>query len=109
MDIVENVGKRIRLYRENQKISREVLAERASLHPTYIGQLERGEKNPTLETLFKISNGLKVPINFLIELPSQPQDQSILSKCVNLIENQSIQDQEYIYDILTQIISYKNR
>lgn len=37
------------------------------MHPTYIGQLERGEKNASIESLYKISIGLQIPISQLLE------------------------------------------
>ena len=38
------IGQRIRNYRSQQQLSQEELAEKCGLHPTYIGQVERGEK-----------------------------------------------------------------
>lgn len=38
------IGRRIRNYRTQQKLSQEKLAELSGCHPTYIGQIERGEK-----------------------------------------------------------------
>ena len=38
------IGQRIRNYRLQQKLSQEELAEKCGMHPTYIGQVERGEK-----------------------------------------------------------------
>ena len=49
-DIAKIVGKRLRSYRTAQGLSQEKLAERAGLHPTYIGLVERGEKNLTIES-----------------------------------------------------------
>ena len=47
-DIAKTVGKRLRGYRTSIGFSQEKLAEKAGLHPTYIGQVERGEKNLTI-------------------------------------------------------------
>lgn len=47
-------GRRIRMYRAQQHLSQEELAEKCGMHPTYIGQLERGEKNATLESISKV-------------------------------------------------------
>ncbi|MFR3258203.1 MAG: helix-turn-helix domain-containing protein [Lachnospiraceae bacterium] len=44
-DIAEAVGKRIYAIRTSKHMSRKDLAERSGLHLTYIGQLERGERN----------------------------------------------------------------
>ena len=50
----------IRKYRQLRKISQEELAEKADLHPTYIGQAERGEKNLTISSLEKILIALDI-------------------------------------------------
>ena len=61
------IGERIRKFRTEQKLSQEELAFNSELHPAYIGKVERGEKCPTIETLYKIANGLKFHcINYLI-------------------------------------------
>lgn len=67
MGIQIELGLRIRYYRKQQKISQEKLAELSSLHPTYIGQVERGEKNATIESLYHISRGLNIPLSKLLE------------------------------------------
>ncbi len=61
------IGRRLRNYRTQQKLSQEELAERCGLHPTYIGQIERGEKNATIESISKIASGLKIPLSTLFE------------------------------------------
>jgi transcriptional regulator with XRE-family HTH domain len=56
------IGERIRRFRTEQKLSQEELAFASEIHPAYIGKVERGEKCPTVETLYKIANGLKIPL-----------------------------------------------
>ena len=51
-------GKKVRKYRLNQGFSQEKLAEIAGLHPTYIGSVERGERNIALENIIVISRAL---------------------------------------------------
>ena len=50
-DIAKILGQRIRNYRTSKGLSQEKLAELSGCHPTYIGQLERGEKNATVESV----------------------------------------------------------
>ena len=64
------VGERIRKFRTEQKLSQEELAFASELHPAYIGKVERGDKCPTVETLYKISNGLKIPLHKLLDIGS---------------------------------------
>jgi transcriptional regulator with XRE-family HTH domain len=58
-------GRVIRDLRKKQGLSQEELAEKAGLHRTYIGMIERGEKNITLENIDKIAKALNVQIEEL--------------------------------------------
>ncbi|MBR4561087.1 MAG: helix-turn-helix transcriptional regulator [Bacteroidales bacterium] len=58
-------GKTIADIRKKQGLSQEELAEKCSLHRTYIGAIERGEKSPTLNTIDRIANGLGIHIKDL--------------------------------------------
>ena len=59
------VGQRIYTFRTQKKLSQEALAFESEIHPAYLGRVERGEKCPTIETLYKISKGLKIPLHEL--------------------------------------------
>ena len=65
--ITQTIGIRLRQQRSRRGYSQERLAELAGLHPTYIGQIERGEKNLTVESLSKITQALGVPMSQLLE------------------------------------------
>ena len=68
-EIAKFIGQRIRNYRTQQNLSQEKLAEMAGCHPTYIGQLERGEKNATL----RIKGYLHLPEAYRsLSRPSSP-------------------------------------
>ena len=56
-EITTIVGQRLRLRRQELGYSQELTSEKAGLHPTYIGQVERGEKNATIESIEKICIG----------------------------------------------------
>jgi len=60
-------GGRVRKERLKQKLSQEKLAEIAGLHRTYIGMIERGEKNITLTNIEKIAKALNVTITDLFQ------------------------------------------
>jgi transcriptional regulator with XRE-family HTH domain len=59
-------AKKIRAARQKLNLSQEALADQCGLHRTYIGAVERGERNITLATLEKISNALHCPPGRLI-------------------------------------------
>lgn len=57
----------VRRRRLELEFSQELLAERAGVHRTYIGMLERGEKNVTIYNIERIAHALKVPPASLLE------------------------------------------
>ncbi|WP_342600177.1 helix-turn-helix domain-containing protein [Psychrobacillus sp. FSL H8-0483] len=58
----EEVGKRIRYLRRLQGLTSEELARLAGVSQSMISQIERGQVSPSLETLWKLSHSLKVPV-----------------------------------------------
>ncbi len=64
--ILNIFGKNVRKYRNQLNISQEELAYRAGLHRTYIGMIERAEKNITLINIEKIAKALTVKIEKLV-------------------------------------------
>ena len=64
-EILIKFGNRVRELRKLKNLSQEELAFRADVHRTYIGMIERAEKNITLLNIEKIANALKVSINDL--------------------------------------------
>ncbi len=64
-EILLKFGKKVREERKKLGYSQEVLAEKAGVHRTYIGMIERGEKNITLANIQKVSKALKIKISEL--------------------------------------------
>jgi transcriptional regulator with XRE-family HTH domain len=64
--LLKELGKRVRQRRDVKNWSQEEFAHVAGFHRTYIGQIERGEKNLSFTNLAKISNVLGVTISELL-------------------------------------------
>ena len=62
-----NVSKNVRRKRHEMKLSQEKLAELAGVHRTYVGMVERAEKNITLSSLGKLATALKTDLASLIQ------------------------------------------
>jgi len=102
------VGERVRTYRRNSGLTQEALAEKAELHHTYIGQLERGEKNATLETVQKIAQALDLPFEVLLEkIVVGENDNPVAREAYNLIARQTEKDQKALLDLIRKIVAYK--
>ena len=61
-----SVGKNIRKYRIEKKMTQDELSEKAGVTRTYMGMLERGEKIPSFETFVKILNILEVSADMVL-------------------------------------------
>jgi DNA-binding helix-turn-helix protein len=66
-EILIKFGERVRKERLEQGLSQEDLADKAGVHRTYIGMIERAEKNITLENIEKIAKALNIAPKELID------------------------------------------
>ena len=62
-EILIKFGKKVRAQRTNLGLSQEELASRAGVHRTYIGMIERAEKNITLENIEKVAKALDLKLS----------------------------------------------
>ncbi len=93
-----------------QGLSQEKLAERCGCHPTYIGQLERGEKNPTIESVGKVAAALGIPLSQLFEKldTAQPAESSIPLQCYELLSTKAPKEQAQLFRILLEAERYRD-
>lgn len=106
--ICENIGERLRRRRLDVGYTQEHLAELADMHPTYIGQVERGEKNITIESLEKICIALDYPMDELFfNIHTMNHHNQYAKECYNLVVSQSSEDQKKLCMIIENIVKYK--
>ena len=68
-------GARVRAERDRIGVSQEDLADRAGMHRTYLGSVERGERNLGLLNVLRIARALGIPASSLLaDLDPQPSD-----------------------------------
>lgn len=63
----KHLGKRIRLERFKNNWTQEKLAEMVGISPTYMGQIERGERSVPLDNVLKIVDTLDVSLDYLLQ------------------------------------------
>ena len=108
-DLAKIVGQRIRNYRTKLGLSQEKLAEHAGCHPTYIGQLERGEKNATIESIEKIASSLNISLSKLFEnlVVENKNERNIPLECYDFLLTKNPEEQEQLLKILIEMDRYK--
>lgn len=64
---VHRLPSNVRFYRMKLKLSQEALAEKANLHRTYISDIERGQRNVSLENIYNIAVALEIEPYMLLQ------------------------------------------
>ena len=94
-------GERIRILRKERGWSQEELGEKADLHHTYVGAVERGEKNASIDTLDKIAEALGVEMIDLFTLARKQQSiDSLRSHVIEEIRELSSGTLKLIADLI---------
>lgn len=70
-DVLILFGKNLKKLRKKNNLSQEDLADKSGLHRTYIGMVERGEKNITLINILKIAKALNVDIKEIMDFENE--------------------------------------
>jgi len=106
---LKNLGKRIQTLRKTGLLTQEELAERADLHPTYIGGVERGERNVSVYTLLRIAEGLGVEIKDLLAPVSGQaagEREAAMLEILALLERKGTKDLKWIKRVVSDIIKW---
>jgi transcriptional regulator with XRE-family HTH domain len=110
-DILRMVGDKIREYRKAIGLSQEELGERADVHYTYIGGLERGQRNISLANLYKIANSLGISLSELVDIDNSKSHDTkdmVVEGIVNLLSELNEEEVKMASDVLRRIFqTYK--
>lgn len=96
-------GKKLKTIRTSRHLSQEELAFQCNMQASHIGQIERGQKNPTLDTLQKISKGLNIPLTELLNFNTEPNLESTNSTIIRInayLASLSPRQQEHVLAIV---------
>jgi transcriptional regulator with XRE-family HTH domain len=98
------IGNRIRIQRDNFGMSREKLSELLNLSPYFLGQIERGQRKMSINTLINISQCLHISIDYLIfEQTNNDSNSTVLHSLLNRC---SAKEVSVIEDIIKVIFPY---
>lgn len=117
-NLIETIGLHLRMLRKNKNLSQEELAFKANLHPTYIGQVERGEKNLTISSLNLITTALDITLEEFFSFIEPIKVSSIArsnnkkllpyQSIIKLLQDIDINEQKKLFEIIEQLIEWKN-
>ncbi|MDY8022798.1 helix-turn-helix transcriptional regulator [Paenibacillus polymyxa] len=106
-ELLELVGTRIRDIRKSKGLSQEALAEEAGFNSSYIGFIERAERNISLKNLEKIAKALNVGVYQLLtyvkENDELTEEDSSIKTILTLLRTRESKDTELALKILTDI------
>lgn len=109
-NLYKSIGKRIRETRLKTGMTIEQLATEVEMDWSFIGSIERGKGIPSIETLSKIADVLKVPLSYLFEInkPIIKEHNAKINRLLKLLKNKKPTDIDLIIDISEKIFkTYK--
>ena len=81
------LGRRIRTLRTEEKLTQQELGEKADINYKFLGEVERGQQNPSFQVLVKIAAALNIELPELFRFEQEITDRKELIKRVNEIIN----------------------
>ena len=100
------LGQRVREERQKLNLTQSRLAEDIDISDTYVGQIERGERSLTLDTLVKLVNRLGVSIDYLLKDSVVATDDDILNQFRQLIDSQSDNRKQMALDVVKTMFAH---
>jgi len=108
IELAYTIGERVRIYRTRSGMTQMKLAEKAGVHHTYIGQLERGEKNATLTTIIKVAKALDVSFETLFEaIIDGGAKNSIAREVYEIVSAQPEREQKALLELIKKTVAYR--
>lgn len=110
-EIAEIIGQRIREYRTAKGISQEELSHRSNMHTSHLGQLERGEKSATLDSVEKIVDALDITFEELFSFDRVPSDidEPLIERIVSYLRIMTSAEQNDVLRVVKILIRWKDK
>lgn len=102
----KKLGSRIREERLKLNLTQEILAEDINISVSYMGQIERGERSLSLDTLVKLAYRLGVTIDYLLQDSLKTNRENSINQFANLIDNRSEKQIHMALDMIKVLFSH---
>lgn len=104
--VYKQIGQRIRQERNKLRLTQEQLAELAGVNESYIGQIERAAKNPSLESLIKIAKALGVTIDYFLMDVIDVKANKLIDELTTLTKGRKSDEVRLLLSINRLVIEY---
>ena len=95
------LGQRLRALRKQRRLSQERLGERSGLSGKFIGEVERGEKSISLDSLYRVAVALEIPLRDLTDVRERPAPREEAEKIFALVSGRRRgEDLRKAYEVL---------
>lgn len=99
----DSLGKKIRHLRINNCLSQARLAEAVDVSTNYIGQIERGDRTPSLETTIALCNALHASVDYVVSDDISTRDDEIMTDIRAQLVKLTPDEKQYFYHMITGI------
>ena len=103
------LGQRIRIERNKLGLTQAELAEKISVTTPFVGQIERGERKFSIETLVAIAHELNISTDFLLRENLGNNLNSLFSELITLVENRDPKDIVLAIDVVRSIFDHTDK
>ena len=100
------LGKRVREERHKLKLTQENLAEKVGVSVAFIGQIERGERSLSLDTLVKLAVQLGVTVDYLLQDSIQLDDAQFIDQIKQIMLHRTAKEKQMALDLIKLTFSH---
>ena len=104
MDTKQMIGARIKEVRNKKGLTQEQLSEKMEINPKYLSSIERGNENPTLNTLINLSESLEVDLSEIfsfIQIEDPRERKSMITSLLDQADNEEL---KLVFKVLAAIL-----
>ncbi len=108
MSICNEVGSKIRRLRKMKGLTQAQLGEEADLHHTYIGAIERGEKNVSVKILEKLARALNVEIKVFFDFSENNSYEYVKEELAYYLYDKESRDVQFVRELLNLLFQWRD-
>jgi len=103
-DIYRIIGENVRLFRKKAGLSLKDLSQKSGVSTSFLGNIEKGARKPTLYTIEKLSDSLDVPLTSLMTYRFKnkymPEESALVFEIMKLVSDKPLEEKRKIFNIL---------